>query len=69
MGFVCKMVSVDGQRNPMDLAPGLRGSLLPRREDIIPRWSQLLTTLLSRGSKNHSEEEVMVVCNTLVKIL
>ena len=27
----------------MDLAPGLRGSLLPRKEDSIPSWSQLLT--------------------------
>ena len=25
--------------------------LLPHREDIIPRWSHLLTTLPSRGSK------------------
>jgi len=30
------------KRNRMDLAPGLRGSLLPHREDSIPSWSQLL---------------------------
>ena len=30
-------------KQPMDLARGLRGSLLPRREDSIPSWSQLLT--------------------------
>ena len=27
-------------------------SLIPHREDIIPRWSQLLTTLFSRGMEN-----------------
>ena len=26
-------------------------SLIPRREDIIPRWSQLLKPLFSRGAK------------------
>ena len=26
-------------------------SLIPRREDIIPRWSQLLTPLFSKGIK------------------
>ena len=34
------------KRNPMDLAPSLRGSLLPRREDSIPSWSQLLALFL-----------------------
>ena len=48
VGFICRMVSVDGsvqnrQRisekfgsHPMDSAPRLRGSLLPHREDRIP---------------------------------
>ena len=26
-------------------------SLIPRREDIIPRWSQLLTPLFSRAAR------------------
>ena len=30
------------KRIPMDLAPGLRGSWLPQREDSIPSWIQLL---------------------------
>ena len=34
------------KRKPMDLAPGLWGSLLPRREDRIPSWSQLLAPFL-----------------------
>ena len=42
-------------------------SLLPRREDIIPRWSQRLTPLFSREQKDHGEEKIMVIHNTLVK--
>ena len=42
-------------------------SLIPRREDIIPRWSQLLTPLFSREKKDHGEEKIMVIHNTLVK--
>ena len=34
-------------------------SLIPRREDIIPRWSQLLTPLFIKGMKNHDEEEMI----------
>ena len=30
-------------------------SLIPRREDIIPRWSQLLTPLFSREKKDHGK--------------
>ena len=32
--------------SPMDLAPFLRGSFLPRREDGIPSWIQLLALFL-----------------------
>ena len=58
VGFVCKMVSVDGsvqnrlrilgkiKRNPMDLALGLRGSLLPHREERIPNLELLLAPVL-----------------------
>ena len=42
-------------------------SLIPRREDIIPRWSQLLTPLFSKEKKDHGEEKIMVIHNTLVK--
>ena len=34
-------------------------SLIPRGEDIIPRWSQLLTPLFIKGVKNHDEEEII----------
>ena len=34
---------------PMDLGPGLRGSFLPHREDIIPSWSQLLAPFLGEA--------------------
>ena len=43
------------------------GSLIPRREDIIPRWSQLLPPLFSREQKDHGEGKIMVIHNTLVK--
>ena len=42
-------------------------SLIPHKEDIIPRWSQLLTSLFSRGKKDHGEGKIMVIHNTLVK--
>ena len=42
-------------------------SLIPHREDIIPRWSQLLTPLFSREHKDHGEEKIMAIHNTLVK--
>ena len=32
-------------------------SLIPRREDIIPRWSQLLTPLFDQGERNHGGEK------------
>ena len=32
-------------------------SLIPHREDIIPRWSQLLTPLFIKGMKNHVEKK------------
>ena len=32
-------------------------SLIPRREDIIPRWSQPLTPLFTKGVKDHGGEE------------
>ena len=41
--------------------------MIPRREDIIPRWSQLLTPLFSREQKDHGEEKIMVIHNNLVK--
>ena len=56
-------------KNKKEIGTWSTSSLIPCREDIIPRWSQLLTTLLGKGPKNYSEEKVMVVCNTLVKIL
>ena len=40
--------------------------MIPRREDIIPRWSELLTPLFSREQKYHGEGKIIGIHYTLV---